>query len=128
MKASVFLPGDRNTARREERRKAVRLTRVLEAMTASVLQYLAEREQRTGRFFWDGLTGDFATSPLISTLSLGGADGAISAQARLRNDEWIISVSVNLPDYALRGLYARLHSLLNHLSYSELAIVPVTLH
>ena len=128
MKASVTLPGDRTQARREEHRKAVRLTRVIEAMTATILQHLAERAQPAGRFFWDGLTGEFGTSALVSTLSLRNAEGSITADARLRNDEWILSITVNLPDYALRGVYARLHDMLNLMSYSDLEMVPATVH
>ena len=80
MKASVSLPGDRTQARREEHRKALRLTRVIEAMTATVLQHLAERGHPTGRFFWDGLTGEFCTSRLVSPLSLRSGDGSITAE------------------------------------------------
>ena len=128
MKASVSLPGDRTQARREEHRKALRLTRVIEAMTATVLQHLAERGHPTGRFFWDGLTGEFCTSTLVSTLSLRSGDGSITADGRLRNDEWILSITVNLPDYALRGAYARLHDILNLMSYSDLEMAPSTVH
>lgn len=128
MKASVSLPGDRSRARREEHRKAERLARVLEAMSASVLQVLIERQQRPGRFFWDGLTCEFTTSPLVSTLVLSGPDGSISAQARLRNDEWALAITVALPNYALRRVYDRLHGLLNLLSYSDIEMVPATVH
>lgn len=128
MKATVSLPGDRTQARREEHRKAARLARVIEAMTGSILQYLAERERPAGRFYWDGLAGDFTTSSLVSTLVLHSAEGSISAHARLRNEEWALSITVALPDYALRGVYARLHSLLNLLSHSELEMVLATRH
>jgi hypothetical protein len=128
MNALVSLSGERTDVRRQERQKAQRLARVLEAMTASVLQHLAEREQPGGRFFWDGLTGEFLTSPLVSTLELRSDEGVISAQARLRNDEWMLSISVNLPDYALRSVYDRLHELLNLLSYSTLEMMPATVH
>lgn len=128
MKASISLPGDRTQARREERQKALRLTRVLEAMTASVLQNLAERDRPAGRFFWDGLTGEFATNPLVSTLELHTDDGSIIAHARLRNEEWTVSISVSLPDYALRTFYARLHGLMNLISHSEIEMTPATVH
>lgn len=128
MKAIISLPGDRTHARREEQQRAVRLIRVLEAMAASVLQHLAERERPSGRFFWDGLTGEFTTTPRVSTLELSTGDGVINAQARLRNDEWLLTISVCLPEYALRGVYDRLHSLLNLLSYSELEMGPNTVH
>lgn len=128
MKTVVSLPGDPANVRREDRQRAARLTRVLEAMVASVLQHLAERERPTGRFLWDGLTGDFTTSPLVSALDVRSADGFINAQARLRNDEWLLIISVSLPDYALRGVYDRLHSLLNLLSYSDLEMGPNTVH
>lgn len=128
MKAIISLPGDRTHARREEQQRAVRLTRVLEAMAASVLQHLAERERPSGRFFWDGLTGEFTTTSRVSTLELSSGGGVINAQARLRNDEWLLTTSVSLPDYALRGVYDRLHSLLNLLSYGELEMGPNTVH
>jgi hypothetical protein len=128
MKTVVSLAGDRTRARREERQRAARLTRVLEAMAASVLQHLAEGGRPSGRFFWDGLTGDFSTRALVSTLELSSAHGAINAQARLRNDEWLLTLSVGLPDYALRGFYVRLHSLLNLLSYSDLELGSNTVH
>ncbi|HEX8471300.1 MAG TPA: hypothetical protein VF633_09325 [Brevundimonas sp.] len=128
MKASVSLPGDRTQARREEHRKAVRLTRVLETMTATILRRLAERNQPAGRFFWDGLVGEFGTSALVSTLSLRSADGSIVAEGRLRHEEWVFSIRVNLPDYALRGVYAGLHDMLNLMSYSDLEMVPATVH
>ena len=128
MKAPVTLCGDRTRARRDDRRKAVRLARVVEAMAASVLQDLVERGQPTGRFFWDGLTGDFATSPLVSTLVLRSTHGTIRAQARLRNDDWALSITATLPDDALRGVYDRLHGLLNQISHSGIEMTPTTVH
>lgn len=128
MKTVISLPGDRNLAHREEQQRAVRLTRVLEAMAASVLQHLAERARPSGRPFWDGLTGEFTTTPRISTLELSSGYGVINAQARLRNDEWLLTVSVSLPEHALHGVYDRLHSQMSLLSYGELEMGPNAIH
>ncbi|QTC92846.1 hypothetical protein [Brevundimonas goettingensis] len=128
MKAFISLAGDTARIPHDERQRAARLTRVLESMTASLLQLLAERDRPSGRFFWDGLTGEFRTCPLVSALALTSADGVIHAEARLRNDEWLLTISVSLPDHALRGVYDRLHGLLNLLSYSDLEMDAHTVH
>ena len=125
MKTLVPPPSALQDTRQAERQM---MTRAVEEMAAGVLQMMAEQGQVTGRFSWDGFTGDFVTSPLVTTLSLSGTHGSIAAQGKLRNSEWTLSVTLSLPEFALRPCFVALKGMLEAFSVGDLEAIPDTLH
>lgn len=119
---------DRAQVRQLERHKAMMVTRVIEETAATIAQHMAETEQEAGKFFWDGVNGDFASSALLTNLLFTVPEGSITVQARLRNEEWTHAVAVNLPDHALKSVFDRLHSVMTAVHFKGLTTMVNTVH
>ena len=127
MKPYSAIP-DRTKSRQRDREKVRALFSVIEVVAANINVLMAEADQTSGRFHFDGVTGDFETSPLLTTLGLTTADGQVSVKSRYRNEAWSHAVAVSFPDHALRPLFDTLHEILEALHFDDLTTTVVTVH
>lgn len=119
---------NRTQSRQRDRDKAKALSSVIEIMAANINVLMAEADQTSGQFHFDGVTGDFETSPLLTTLCLSTSDGRMSVKSRLRNEVWSHAVAVSFPDHTLKPLFDTLHEILEALHFDDLTATASTVH